>query len=333
MIIAVDAMGGDYSPREAIKAALDSVADYPMDIALVGKKPVLEMLLRKQKDKGRISIVDASEVVEDNEDAIQAVQNKPDSSVAVAARMIKEGKAAGFVSVGSTGASVVAAFLNLPMVPGIERGALCAIFETNQIKPCCIIDCGVNPNCQPLFLVQFAQIATIFAERVLDIHSPRVGLLNNGEEEKKGNSLTKETHQRLKVMEEINFIGNIEPFDILRGKADIVVMDGFTGNVLIKTIEGYSEIVENLLAMGEIAKVDQYLTGSALVQYTELAATVKRLDYKEVGGAVLLGLEGNVVIGHGRSRAKAIKNCIALCYQAANRNVIETIKTANYATE
>jgi glycerol-3-phosphate acyltransferase PlsX len=142
-------MGGDYSPRDAIKAAVESVADYPIDIALVGKKPVLEMLLRKQKDKGRISIVDASEVVEENEDAIQAVQNKPDSSVAVAARMIKEGKAAGFVSVGSTGAAVVAAFLNLPMVPGIERGALCAVIDVNQPKPCCIIDCGVNPNCQP----------------------------------------------------------------------------------------------------------------------------------------------------------------------------------------
>jgi glycerol-3-phosphate acyltransferase PlsX len=176
-------------------------------------------------------------------------------------------------------------------------------------------------------------MATIFAERVLDIHSPRIGLLNNGEEEKKGNSLTKETHQRLKLTKGINFIGNVEPFDVLRGKADVVVMDGFTGNILIKTIEGYSEIVENLLAMGEIAKVDQYLTGSALVQYTELAATVKRLDYKEVGGAVLLGLEGNVVVGHGRSRAKAIKNCIILCYQAVNRNVVETIKNATYATE
>jgi glycerol-3-phosphate acyltransferase PlsX len=134
-------------------------------------------------------------------------------------------------------------------------------------------------------------------------------------------------------MEGLNFIGNVEPFDILRGKADVVVMDGFTGNILVKTIEGYSEIVENLLAMGEIAKIDQYLTGSALVQYTELAATVKRLDYKEVGGAVLLGLEGIAVIGHGRSRAKAIKNCISLCYQAANRNVVETIKNATYATE
>jgi glycerol-3-phosphate acyltransferase PlsX len=333
MLIALDAMGGEYSPREAVKAAVEAVADYPMDIALVGKKPVLEMLLRKQKGKDRISIVEASEVVEDNEDAIQAVQNKPDSSVAVAARMVKEGKAAGFVSVGSTGAAVVAAFLNLPMVPGIERGALCCVIDVNQPKPICVIDIGINPNCQPLFLVQFAQMGNIFAERVLDIRSPRIGLLNNGEEEKKGNALTKETHQRLKLMEGLNFIGNVEPFEVLRGKADVIVMDGFTGNILVKTIEGYSEIVENLLAMGDIAKIDQYLTGSALVQYTELAATVRRLDYKEVGGGILLGLEGNVVIGHGRSRAKAIKNCIVLCYQAANHNMVEAIKNATYATE
>jgi glycerol-3-phosphate acyltransferase PlsX len=137
----------------------------------------------------------------------------------------------------------------------------------------------------------------------------------------------------LKVIQGLNFLGNVEPFDILRGKADIVVMDGFSGNIIIKTIEGYSEIVENLLAMGEIAKVDQYLTGSALVQYTELATMVKRLDYKEVGGAILLGLEGIVIIGHGRSRAKAIKNCLTLCYQAASRNVVEKIKNATYATE
>jgi len=333
MLIAVDAMGGDYSPREAVKAAVESVADYPMDIALVGKKHVLEMLLRKQKGKDRISIVEASEVVDCNEDAIQAVQNKPDSSVAVAARMVKEGKAAGFISVGSTGATAVAAFLNLPMVPGIERGALCVVLDVNQPKPCCFIDCGINPNCQPLFLVQFAQMATIFAQRVLDIHSPSVGLLNIGEEENKGNSLAKETHHRLKLMEGLNFIGNAEPNEILRGKADVIVMDGFTGNIIVKTIEGYSEIVENLLAMGDIAKIDQYLTGSALVQYTELAATVRRLDYKEYGGGIVLGLEGNVVIGHGRSRAKAIKSCITLCYQAANRNVVEAIKNATYATE
>lgn len=333
MLIAVDAAGGEYAPREVVKAAVEATRDYPMEIALVGNKPIIEMLLHRYKNPRGISIVPASQVVEFNEDAIQGVQNKPDSSVAVAARMVKEGEATGFVSMGSTGAAVVAAFLNLKAISGVDRAALCVVVDLNQPKPTCIIDAGVNVNCKPLFLVQFAQMASIFAKQVLDIKSPRVGLLNNGEEEIKGNSLARETHQRLKVTEGLNFVGNIEGFDVFKGKADIIVTDGFTGNVLIKTIEGYSETMQNLLALGQMAKIDQYLTGSALVQYAELAATVRRLDYNNYGGAILLGLEGNAVVGHGRSLAKAIKSAIVLCYQAATHNVVEAIKNAKYATE
>ena len=332
MLIAVDAMGGDFAPREVIKGAVDAVKEFPVDIALVGNKPVIEMLLRRYSKKLNISIVEASQVVEMAEEPVQGVQNKPDSSLCVGVRMVKDGIADGFVSAGSTGAVVVASFLNLKMMAGIERLAVCGVAYLNQSQPSLIIDCGVNVNCRPIFLVQFAQLATILAQRVIGISSPRVGLLNVGEEELKGNTLARETYQLLKKTD-LNFIGNIEGFDVLQGKADVILTDGFTGNVLVKTIEGYSQVIQSLLEMGEIAKIERYLTGAALSQYVQLQATVKNLDYKEVGGACLLGLEGNVVIAHGRSRAKAITSAIYLAYHAARQGIVEAIKNGCYASE
>jgi len=332
LLIAVDAMGGDYAPREVIKGAIEAAREFPIDIALVGNKPVLEMLLRRYSRKPNISIIEASQVVEQDEDPIQGVQNKPDSSVVVGARLVKDGIADGFISAGSTGAAVVASFLNLKAVEGVQRLAVCAVAYLNQPQPTLIIDSGVNVNCRPIFLVQFAQIANILAEQVLDISSPRVGLLNVGSEELKGSTLAKEAHQLIKKTD-LNFIGNIEGFDVLHGKADVIVTDGFTGNVLIKTIEGYSQVVQSLLELGQAAKIDRYLTGAALAQYVQLTATVKNLDYKEYGGGCLLGLEGNIVIAHGRSRAKAIKSAIYLAYHAARQGIVEAIKNGHYASE
>jgi glycerol-3-phosphate acyltransferase PlsX len=332
MLIAVDAMGGDYAPREIVKGAIEAAKEFPTDIALVGNKTVLEMLLRRSARKSNITIVQASQVVMDGEEPIQAVQNKPDSSVAVGVRLVKDGIADGFVSAGSTGATVVASFLNLKAIEGIERLALCAVVYLNQPQPSLIIDCGVNVNCRPIFLVQFAQLASILAEKVIDINSPRVGLLNIGSEELKGNTLAKEAHQLIKKTD-LNFIGNIEGFDVLQGKADIIVTDGFTGNVLVKTIEGYSQVVQSLLELGQAAKIDRYLTGAALTQYVQLTSTVKNLDYKEYGGVCLMGREGNIVVAHGRSKAKAITNAIYLAYHAAKQGIVEAIKNGQYASE
>jgi len=332
MLIAVDAMGGDYAPREVIKGAIEAVKEFPIDIALVGNKTVLEMLLRRSTRKPNLTIIEASQVVEPNEDPIQVVQNKPDSSVVVGARLVRDGIADGFVSAGSTGAVVVASFLNLKLVEGLHRLAVCAVAYLNQPQPTLIIDCGVNVNCRPIFLVQFAQLGNILAEQVLDINSPRVGLLNVGEEELKGNTLAREAYQLMKKTN-LNFIGNIEGFDVLQGKADVIVTDGFTGNVLIKTIEGYSQVIQSLLELGQAAKIDRYLTGTALARYIELTSAVKNLDYREYGGACLLGLEGNIVIGHGRSRAKAIKSAIYLAYHAARQGIVEAIKNGQYASE
>ncbi|MBN2462374.1 MAG: phosphate acyltransferase PlsX [Dehalococcoidia bacterium] len=332
LLIAVDAAGGEYAPREVIKGAIEAVKEFPIDIALVGNKPVLEMLLRRSARKSNISIVQASQVIVDGEEPIQAVQNKPDSSVAVGVKMVKDGVADGFVSAGSTGATVVASFLNLKAIEGVQRLALCAVAYLNQPQPTLIIDAGVNVNCRPIFLVQFAQLASILGEKVVDIHSPRVGLLNVGAEEVKGNTLAKEAHQLLKKTD-LNFIGNMEGFDVLQGKADVIVTDGFTGNVLVKTIEGYSQVVQSLLELGQVAQIDHYLTGAALAQYVQLNATVKNLDYKEYGGACLLGLEGNIVVAHGRSRAKAITSAIYLAYHSAKQRIVEAIKNGKYASE
>jgi len=332
MLIAVDAMGGEYAPREVVKGAVEAVKEFPIDIALVGNKAVLEMLLRRSKRRSNISVVQASQVVMEGEEPIQAVRNKPDSSVVVGANLVRDGIANGFVSAGSTGAVVVASFLSLGIVKGIERVALCGVIEPTQPNPTLLIDVGVNPNCRPIFLVQFAQLANILAEQVFGINSPRVGLLNNGAEEIKGNTLAKETHQLLKKTN-LNFIGNVEAFDVMKGKADIIVMDGFTGNVLAKTIEGYSEIIQSLLELQEASELDRQLSGAALAQYVQMVSAIKKLDYKEVGGACLLGVNGNVVITHGRSRAKTIKNAIRLAYLAARQGVIEAIKNGQYATE
>ena len=332
MLIAVDAMGGDYAPREVIKGAIEAAREFPIDIALVGNKPVLEMLLRRYSRKQNISIIEASQVVEQEEDQVQGVQNKPNSSVVVGVNLVKDGIADGFVSAGGTGATVVASFLNLKAVEGVERLALCAVAYLNQPQPTLIIDAGVNVNCRPIFLVQFAQLASILAEKVIDISSPKVGLLNIGSEELKGSTLAKEAHQLIKKTD-LNFIGNIEGFDVLQGKADVIVTDGFTGNVLVKTIEGYSQVIQNLLELGQAAQIDRYLTGAALAQYMQLNATVKNLDYKEYGGACLVGLEGNIVVAHGRSRAKAITSAIYLAYHAAKQGIVEAIKNGKYASE
>jgi glycerol-3-phosphate acyltransferase PlsX len=332
MLIAVDAMGGEHAPREVVKGAVEAVKEFATDIALVGNKTVLEMLLRRYKRRSNISIVQASEVIMEGEEPIQAAQTKQDSSIVVGVNLVRDGIADGFVSAGSTGAIVVASFLSLGVVNGIERVALCAVFEPTQPNPTLLIDVGVNPNCRPIFLVQFAQLANILAERVFGINSPRVGLLNNGAEEIKGNTLAKETHQLLKKTN-LNFIGNVEAFDVMKGKADVIVMDGFSGNILAKTIEGYSEIIQNLLELQEASELDRQLTGAALAQYVQMVSAIKKLDYKEVGGACLLGVNGNVVITHGRSRAETIKNAIHLAYLAARQGVIEAIKNGQYATE
>ena len=331
MMIAVDAHGGDYAPREVVKGAIEAAEAYKVDIALVGRKNILDMLLRRHAKRSSLTIIEASQTIGYNEDPFEAVSNKPDSSIVVGIKLVRDGIASAFVSAGNTGAVVVAAFLNLEKIEGIQRAAVCAVYGINTANPLLIIDVGVNVDCQPSFLVGFAQLGAIFSKEVLGISSPRVGLLNNGEEETKGNLLTKDTYQLLKKTN-LNFIGNIEGQELLKGKADVIVTDGFTGNIVIKAVEGVGSAFQDLLEAGEAIRLDHQLTGSALVHYMELASTAKQVDYQEVGGGCVLGLNGNVILPHGRSKAKAIKNAIHLAHRAARAGVVEALKSGQYVS-
>jgi len=329
MIIAVDASGGDYAPREIVKGALEAAEQYQLDIALVGKRAILEMLLRRYKKKLSPTVIDASQVIEFNEHPVQAVKSKPDSSIVVGTNLVKDGAASAFVSAGNTGAVLCAAFFILDKIEGIQRPALCGVININPANPVLLIDAGANVDCRPNFLVQFAQLGSTFARGFLDTSSPRIGLLNNGEEEVKGNLLAKEAYQLLKKAD-LNFIGNVEGQEILKGKAHVIVTDGFTGNIVLKTMEGFADTFHASLGIGRL-RADRHLQGSALVHYAELDSMVKRMDYRECGGACLLGVNGNIIVAHGRSQARAIKNAIHLAYQAAHLGVVEAVRDAHYS--
>ena len=324
MIIAVDADGGDYAPREIVKGAAEAAEEYKLDIALVGRKTVLDMLVRRYAKKQKITVIETSQTIDCSENPLQAIRSKPDSSIVVGTRLVKEHEVAAFVSAGNTGAVLTSSYLNLERAEGIKRPALCGIVNITN-KPVFLIDVGANVDCQPGFLQQFAYMGATFARGFLEIDKPRVGLLNNGEEEIKGNTLAKETYKLLKKTN-LNFVGNIEGQDILTDKADVIVTDGFIGNIVLKTMEGFGEIFQNLLGIGQSFKVDTQLQGSALVHYVDLTSLVKRMDYKEYGGACLLGINGTVVVAHGRSHSKAIKNAIHLAHRAIECNVVEAIK-------
>jgi len=319
MIIAIDAAGGEYAPHEIVKGAIKAAQEYKVDIALVGKKKILHVLAGRHLEKLGLTIIEASQVIQPHEQPIQAIRNKPKSSIVVGINLIKDGAVSAFVSAGNTGAVVCAALLSLGKTEGIERPALGSIIEVASSAPILLIDAGVNVDCRPSHLAQFAQLGTIYAKHILGIDSPRVGLLSNGEEEGKGNRLIQESHQLLKKTS-LNFIGNIEGQDIFKKVADVIVTDGFTGNIVLKTIEGMSDNwLYSLSQAGQIFSKAYSLPARALHRDIGMDSWTKRLDYREYGGACLLGVNGNVVVAHGRSQAKAIKNAIALAIQTVER--------------
>ena len=327
MIIAVDAAGGDYAPHEIIKGAIRAAEEYDLEIALVGRKSVIHVIAARYKKKSGISIVDASQVIEPGEHPIRAVMSKPDSSIVVGINLLKENKVQAFVSAGNTGALFGAAFLKLGKLEGIERPAICAIMDITESTPALLIDAGANADCKPFFLVQFAQMGDAFARKILEIESPRIGLLSNGSEETKGNRLVVEAHELLKATR-LNFIGNIEANDIPKGKADVIVTDGFTGNVVLKTIEGMGDAVQNFKQLWSGILKTSPVHGSALLNSVGLDSWAKKLDFREYGGACLLGVNGNVIKAHGRSQAHAIKNAISLAHQTAGSNLFATLENA-----
>jgi len=328
MIIAVDATGGEYAPHEIVKGAIKAAQEYKVDIALVGKKKILHVLAGRHLEKLGLTIIEASQVIQLHEQPVQAIRSNPKSSIVVGINLIKDGTASAFVSAGNTGAVVCAALLNLGKIEGIERPALCSIIEVASSAPILLIDAGVNVDCRPTHLVQFAQLGTDYTKHVLGVDSPRVGLLSNGEEETKGNRLTQESHNLLKKTN-LNFIGNIEGQDIFKKMADVIVTDGFTGNIVIKTIEGMSDSwLYSLSQAGQIFSKAYSLPSRALHRDIGMDSWTKRLDYREYGGACLLGVHGNVIVAHGRSQSKAIKNAIALAKQTVERGSSQIIASS-----
>ena len=248
MKIAVDTAGGEYAPHEIVKGAIKAAQEYEVEIVLVGNKTMLHVLAGRNLKKLGLTIIDASEIIEFNESPMKAIRSKPNSSIVVGINLVKDGTASAFVSAGNTGAIVCAAILNLGKMEGVERPALCSILDITSSRPVLLIDSGVNVDCRPSHLVEFARLGSIYCRQILDIESPRVGLLSNGGEETKGNLLVKKSHQLLKKTN-LNFIGNIEGQDIVKGTADVIVTDGFTGNIVLKTMEGFGDTVASSMQL------------------------------------------------------------------------------------
>ncbi len=327
MRIAVDASGGDYAPHEIVKGVIKAVQEYNVEVVLVGRKKVLHVLAGKHLQKHGITIVEASQTIESDEPPIKAIRSKPKSSIVVGVNLVKEGKAAAFVSAGNTGAVLGAALFGLGKVKGIERPAIACIMDITPSTPVLLIDAGANADCRPSHLVQFAQMGAIYSQHVLGISSPRVGLLSVGAEETKGNQLVLESYQLLKKASNLNFVGNIEAHDILKVNADVVVTDGFTGNIVIKTIEGLSEtFLGSMRQLGQVASSAYHFRGRDLLRDIGLGSWVNRIDYREYGGACLLGVNGNIIIAHGRSQAKTIKNAISIAKHMAEQDIAKVIK-------
>jgi len=328
--IAVDASGGDYAPHEVVKGAIKAAQEYEVEITLVGRKEILYVLAGRHLGKLGMSVIDADEVIGFNESPVEAIRSKPQSSIVVGTNLVKDGLASAFVSAGNTGAVFYAALLGLGKIPGIDRPAIGCLINVNATAPILLIDAGANTECRPQHLVQFAQLGTIYFREIFDIGSPTVGLLSNGEEEHKGNKLTQETYQLLKATK-LNFAGNIEGHDIAAGKTNIVVTDGFTGNIVLKTIEGMSTSwLYSLSQSGQVFSKAYRLPQRALHRDIGMDAWSKRLDYREYGGSCLLGVNGDIIIAHGRSQAKAIKNAIGLAKQSVEREVCKKIKEEHY---
>ncbi len=316
--IAVDSMGSDNAPFSEVEGAVMAARAYKVAVILVGKESLLAPLLKEAGGGGLpIEIRNATEVVAMDESPVAALRKKRDSSIRVAADLVRDGLASGLVSAGNTGAVMATSKMVFGTVPGVDRPALSTVLPTLK-GHAVLLDVGANIACKPHHLIQFAVMGHLFSKKIIGVASPRVGLMSVGEEECKGNDLTKEVHRELKRLK-LNFIGNVEGRDLYNGRADVIVCDGFTGNVALKTSEGLIEAVLKLLRE-ELSRNLQAKLGALLSQQS-FKRLKKRLDYSEYGGAPLLGLRGATIICHGRSSANAIKNAIRVAKEFSDNQV------------
>ena len=329
-IIALDAMGADRAPKPEVEGAILAARHYDVEMVLVGKEEVIRPELESHRLWRRlpISIVNSREVIGMQDKVAQAVRAKRDSSMRVGLRMVRDGKAHGFVTAGNTGAAMATAKMVLGAIPGVDRPALAAVFPTAQGTATILIDVGANVDSKPQNLQQFAIMGdvyfrTIFAGRFATADHPRVGVLSIGEEESKGNDLTREAYKLIKELP-MNFVGNVEGRDLYNGKADVLVCDGFVGNVALKISEGMVETVRFLLKQSLQATITSQV--GFLLSRKAFADFKKRLDYSEYGGAPLLGIKGVCIVSHGSSNSNAIKNAVRVAMEFANSKLNRTIE-------
>ncbi|HCT64239.1 MAG TPA: phosphate acyltransferase PlsX [Lachnospiraceae bacterium] len=318
MKIIIDAMGGDNAPKDIIRASVKAVDELGIEIVLVGEEVVVKSELQKYnvKNISKITIHNAEEVISNDDAPVMAIKSKKDSSMVVGLNLLKDGHGDAFVSAGNTGALMTGALLIVKRIEGVDRPALAPIIPTEQ-GPAVLIDGGSNVDCKPINLLQFAVMGSIYAKKALNIDNPRVGLVNIGSEEKKGNELTKESYELLKNKGNLNFVGNIEGREVPEGKADVIVCDGFVGNVILKVMEGMGLAINNFLkqefSKNIITKLGAFIAKSAFM------GLKKKMDYKEYGGAILVGVNGAIIKAHGSADDTIFFNTIK-----KTRNIVES---------
>lgn len=323
--VVVDAMGGDNAPEEIVKGAVEAAASRgDIQIIFTGREEVIKQELAKYEYPAeRVSIVNATEVIETAEPPVNAIRKKKDSSIVVGMNLVKKKEADAFVSSGSTGAVLVGGQVIVGRIKGVERPPLAPLIPT-KTGVALLVDCGANVDARPSHLVQFAKMGSIYMENVVGVKNPRVGIVNIGAEEEKGNALVKETFPLLKACKDINFIGSVEARDIPAGVCDVIVCEAFVGNVILKLYEGTGSVFLSMIKQGMMGSLRSKI--GALLVKPALKKTMKSFDASEYGGAPLLGLNGLVVKSHGSSKAKEIRNSVIQCVQFTQESITEKIR-------
>lgn len=323
--IAIDAMGGDHGPDVIVQGALAGARRFDASLLLVGIPSEIAMSMDRHDSTGvHAEIVEANDIIEMDEHPAQAVRRKPESSINVATRLVRDGRADAVVSAGNSGAVMAGSLMLLGRIRGVERPAIASYLPTASSNTL-LLDLGAVTDPKPSVIVQFAVMGQVYAERVLQIQNPTIGLLSNGEEPSKGNALVQAVHPLLMAEAGLNFVGNIEGKDLVMGTVDIVVTDGFTGNVALKTAEGVATMLVDVLRSEITATIPRKVGG--LLLRPAFRALRSKLDYAEIGGAPLLGVNGAVIIAHGRSSAKAIENAVGVAVRTASQDLGGAIAT------
>lgn len=322
--VAVDAFGGDYAPEQVVEGALQAAQEDGIRVILTGDEGRLKGLVDGRRGSELIEIVHAPEIIQMDEAPVEAVRRKKDSSLSAAAQLVRDGQAKALVSAGSTGATLAASLFIIRRIKGVERPAITSLMPT-RTGVSLLVDAGANVDCRPSQLVQFAKMGAIYSEQVFKVHKPKVGLLNIGHEPGKGNVLAQETYNLLREST-LNFMGNLEGRDVSRGDADVIVCDGFVGNIVLKFAEGLADALFGM--MKEEFTTSPLRQAGALLLRPGLRTIKKRVDYTEYGGAPLLGVGGVVIIAHGGSNAKAIYNAIRVAKEGIDHKLVDIIAGA-----